>query len=288
METAAGFFFLALLLTACFVLVRRAWQLIRRWSSQSRSEPVPPGGAARRTPAHARRHGRAGQSQSNCIDAVRGTRIPQPGDPRAGQPVQERRHQSEPPGGAKRSRPRVGQSQSFEAAIGFAALAASPEIPSGRTDWAVRSLRRCPQELEHFIYRLLASHAEYPVIGPALSQLDEGVSWPELARFVAMRREAGEEITAEVLRRNVARRLAPVVESFLDRFEDELGPEFRTAFDEWRETTVDTGVPAGIRARLGASIRRAACAPRRTPARARRVAPECARANAQAIGAARG
>jgi Na+-transporting methylmalonyl-CoA/oxaloacetate decarboxylase gamma subunit len=128
----------------------------------------------------------------------------------------------------------------FEAAIGLTALAARTEIPPGQTNWAVRALGRCPEGLERFLYHLLAKHAEYPVIGPVLSQLDEGVNWVELARFVAGRRASGEEITAETFRRNVPRRLAPNVESFLDRFEDELGAEFRPAFDEWRATTVDT------------------------------------------------
>ena len=87
---------------------------------------------------------------------------------------------------------------------------------------------------------MLVKHAEYPVIGPALSQIDEDVNWAELAQFIAARRAAGEEITAETFRRNVPRRLAPNIEAFLDRFEDELGPDFRFAFDEWRATTVDT------------------------------------------------
>ena len=128
----------------------------------------------------------------------------------------------------------------FESAIGLSALASRPSIPPGQTDWAIRLLRRCPPELEPFVFRMLAKHAEHPVIGSALSQLDEGVTWPELARFIAARIAAGEEVTAEMFRRNVARRLAPGIESFLDRFEDQLGSDFRAAFDEWRETTVDT------------------------------------------------
>jgi hypothetical protein len=128
----------------------------------------------------------------------------------------------------------------FEAAIGFAALAVRAEIPPGQTDWTVRALRRCPEEIERFLFRMLARHAEYPVIGPALSKLDEGVNWVELAQFIGARCAAGEEITAETFRRNVPRRLAPNVENLLDRFEDVLGPDFRLAVDEWRATTVDT------------------------------------------------
>ncbi len=131
-------------------------------------------------------------------------------------------------------------SSEFEAAIGFAALTARAEIPPGQTDWTVRTLRRCPTELEAFVFRMLVKHAEYPVIGPALNQIDEDLNWAELARFIAARRATGEEITAETFRRNVPRRLAPKIEAFLERFEDELGPDFRAAFDEWRATTVDT------------------------------------------------
>jgi ATP-dependent Clp protease ATP-binding subunit ClpC len=131
-------------------------------------------------------------------------------------------------------------SSDFEAAIGFAALAARAEIPSGQTDWTLRALRRCSEEIERFVFRMLARHAEYPVIGPTLNLLDELVNWPELAQFIAARRAAGEEITAETFRRNVPRRLAPSIENLLDRFEDELGLEFRLAFDDWRATTVDT------------------------------------------------
>jgi ATP-dependent Clp protease ATP-binding subunit ClpC len=128
----------------------------------------------------------------------------------------------------------------FEAAIGLAALAARTDIPAGQTNWAVRALGRCPEGLERFLYHVLEKHAEYPVIGPVLTQIDEGVNWVELARFIAVRRESGEEVTAETFRRNVPRRLSPNVENFLERFDDELGPDFRAAFDEWRATTVDT------------------------------------------------
>src|SRR5262245_34822988 len=128
----------------------------------------------------------------------------------------------------------------FEMAIGFAALARRDELPSGQTDWMVRTLSRCPGAVERFVFRALARHAEYPVIGPALSQLDNDISWLELAQFIAARRADGEEITAETFRRNVPRRFAPMIENFLERFEDVLGPDFRPAFSEWQATTVDT------------------------------------------------
>ena len=137
-------------------------------------------------------------------------------------------------------------SSEFELAIGFAALAERDEIPAEQTDWMVRTLGRCPGAVERFVFRALARHAEYPVIGPALSKLDDDINWAELAQFIATRRADGEEVTAETFRRNVPRRFAPMIENFLDRFEDVVGPEFRPAFSEWRVTTVDTDFLQGF------------------------------------------
>ena len=67
----------------------------------------------------------------------------------------------------------------------------------------------------------------------------------ELARFIGARRSAGEDVTAETFRRNVPRRLAPTIESFLDRFEDELGSEFCDAFEEWRRGVDRHRLPSG-------------------------------------------
>ena len=100
-------------------------------------------------------------------------------------------------------------SADFEAAIGFAALAARAEIPPEQTSWAVRALSHCSEELEPFVFAMLAKHAEYPVIGPALTKLDDGVNWVELASFIGVAGQPGEDVTAETFRRNVRGGLAP-------------------------------------------------------------------------------
>ncbi len=92
---------------------------------------------------------------------------------------------------------------------------------------------------------MLLRHADRPVIGSALSQIDEGVSWDALAEFVRDRQQH-EEVTVETFRRNVARRLADDLERFIDRYEHDLGPGFRQAFDDWRTTTVDTEFLTGF------------------------------------------
>ena len=43
----------------------------------------------------------------------------------------------------------------------------------------------------------------------------------------------------ETFRGQVPIRLVPTIESLIDSFEDELGEGFRSAFEEWRGTTVD-------------------------------------------------
>jgi hypothetical protein len=127
----------------------------------------------------------------------------------------------------------------FVAALGLSALARRPDIPPLWTDWAIRALRRVPSELEPYIFAALEKGASYPVIGPALTQLDEGIRWDYLARFIQRRQAAGETVDVETFRRNVPLRLAEAVESFIDRYEDELGAAFRESFEAWRRGTID-------------------------------------------------
>jgi ATP-dependent Clp protease ATP-binding subunit ClpC len=237
-EAAVGFWFLVLLITGVILAANWAVRAVRRWTGArrekaSRQPGKSPDGAQIDEKLQKAREVAAKLSQEQ------GWLNPEvvQQDERFKQAVAEL---SSPEVEGQVALTAAKSASVFEAAIGLTALAARDDVPTGQTDWAIRSLRRCPGELEPFIFRMLLKHAEYPVIGPALSQLDEGISWVELARFIGMRRAAGEEITAETFRRNVARRLAPSIENFLDRFEDELGPDFRTAFDEWRATTVDT------------------------------------------------
>jgi ATP-dependent Clp protease ATP-binding subunit ClpC len=126
------------------------------------------------------------------------------------------------------------------AALGLTALAERDTVPQEWTDRAISYLRRCPQPLEPLVFRTLVRHASHPVIGSALSQIDEGIQWDALAEFIAARRKVGEVVDVEMFRRNVARRLAEDIERFVDTYEEMLGEGFRQAFEEWRATTVDT------------------------------------------------
>ncbi len=127
----------------------------------------------------------------------------------------------------------------YIACMALAALAERDDVPPEWTDSAVRALRRVPNEVEPFVYGALVNHAAYPVIGPALAQLDEGINWQYLARFVRDRRAGGEPVSVETFRGQVPIRLVPTIESLIDSFEDDLGEGFRSAFEEWQGTTVD-------------------------------------------------
>ena len=127
----------------------------------------------------------------------------------------------------------------YIACMALAALAERDDVPPEWTDSAVRALRRVPNEVEPFVYGALVKHAAYPVIGPALAQLDEGINWQYLARFVRDRRAGGEPVSVETFRGQVPIRLVPTIESLIESFEDELGEGFRSAFEEWQGTTVD-------------------------------------------------
>ncbi len=127
----------------------------------------------------------------------------------------------------------------YVACMALAALAERDDVPPEWTDSAVRALRRVPNEVEPFVYGALVKHAAYPVVGPTLAQLDEGISWQFLAGFIRDRRARGELVSVETFRGQVPIRLVPTIESLIDSFEDELGEGFRSAFEEWRGTTVD-------------------------------------------------
>ena len=129
-------------------------------------------------------------------------------------------------------------SADFEAAIGFAALAARAEIPPGQTSWTVRTLSHCSEELEPYIFAALESQASYPVIGPALTQLDEGIDWEEPRSVHPQAAGSRRDRHVETFRRNV-RWASRNGRSFIEAWKDELGSEFCDAFEEWRRGTID-------------------------------------------------
>jgi ATP-dependent Clp protease ATP-binding subunit ClpC len=238
-DAIGGAVFLILMLGVIFVVVVRVLEWTRKWPRARRSpeqlEPSPATGFS--------------QTEERELQKVRETAralAPEHAWLNPGVLQQDRRFRravedlSQPSLQGKVALSAAKSREPLEAAIGFTALAAREEIPPGQTDWAIRFVRRCSGDLEPFVFQMLAKHAEYPVIGAALNQLDEGVTWDHVARFIVLRRQAGEEVTVETFRRNTARRLAPQIQSFLDSYEEEAGPDFRAAFEEWRETTVDT------------------------------------------------
>lgn len=127
----------------------------------------------------------------------------------------------------------------YVACMALAALAKRDDVPQWWTDSAVRALRRVPNEVEPFIYAALVEHAALPVIGPVLAQLDEQINWQYLAHFIGDRQAKGEVVSVETFSGQVPIRLVPTIEQLIDSYDDELGEGFRSAFDEWRETTVD-------------------------------------------------
>jgi ATP-dependent Clp protease ATP-binding subunit ClpC len=133
----------------------------------------------------------------------------------------------------------TGSETSAVAALGFFALAHRDDVPREWTTRAISTLASCDAVLEPFVYRALLENAGYPIIGPALCKLDEGINWEALARFVEARMRAGEHVDAETFRRNVPLRMIGSVESFIDRFEPYLGGDFRVACEEWRAGAVD-------------------------------------------------
>jgi ATP-dependent Clp protease ATP-binding subunit ClpC len=118
------------------------------------------------------------------------------------------------------------------ASMALAALELREDVPDSWVAWAARNANR-PSVLEDtFLLRALAVHATEPVVRSILPQVGQ-INEALVADFVRRRREAGEEIDEETftgLRLDGSEEL----ESFIDRYENELGPEFRIAFEEWR------------------------------------------------------
>ena len=124
------------------------------------------------------------------------------------------------------------------AALGLSAIARRGEhLDQWRID-AIRLLASCSSPVEPFVYRTLVDMPG-PVIGPALSKLDNDVDWQALAAFIEQRRARGERVDVETFRRNLPVRFVDLLEAFVDRFESYLGDDFRGAFDEWKRTAVD-------------------------------------------------
>ena len=125
------------------------------------------------------------------------------------------------------------------AALGLSGVIRRGVAPSEWTTEAISLLSNCSPAVEPFIYQALVKTASYPVIGPSLAKLDDGIRWGLLAEFIQDRQEAGETIDVDTFRRNVPVRFVSMLETFIERNRRTVGDEFVAAFEEWRRTAVD-------------------------------------------------
>ena len=123
-------------------------------------------------------------------------------------------------------------SDGWIASMALAALAERADVPNDWVVWAMRNPARPSHCEDTLLLRALAAHATAPVIGSVLPAL-ESIRDDLIAEFVSKRVENGERVNVSTFDKVTLEQIE-TVESFLDRFEDELGPEFRPSFEEWR------------------------------------------------------
>jgi len=118
------------------------------------------------------------------------------------------------------------------ASMALAALAERDDVPEDWVAWAARNPARPSNCEDALLLRALGRHATAPVIGSALTAIG-AVRDEHLAEFVRARSERGEPIGASTFA-SLTLDDADKVEAFIERFEPELGVEFREGFHEWR------------------------------------------------------
>jgi ATP-dependent Clp protease ATP-binding subunit ClpC len=123
-------------------------------------------------------------------------------------------------------------SDGWVASMALAALAQRSDVPSEWVTWAIRNTVRPSVCEDRLLLRVLAISADRPVIGSVLSAL-ESISDNLVAEFVQDRIAQGEVVDANTFDR-VSLDAAEDIEGFIDRFESELGPDFRRSFETWR------------------------------------------------------
>ena len=85
---------------------------------------------------------------------------------------------------------------------------------------------------DRLLLRALAVHSAQPVIGAGLQAL-ESLRDEVVAEFVGQRIALGEQVNVDTFDK-VSLESADNPEAFIDRFEGDLGPDFRRSFETWR------------------------------------------------------
>jgi ATP-dependent Clp protease ATP-binding subunit ClpC len=118
------------------------------------------------------------------------------------------------------------------ASMALAALRRRDDVPEEWVTWAARNPVRPSVCEDVLLLRALAAHATEPVIGAVLPVV-ESIRQEAIAEFVQDRLANGERLSTSTFDR------VPLdgihgVEAFVDRYEDQLGADFRRCFEEWR------------------------------------------------------
>ena len=118
------------------------------------------------------------------------------------------------------------------ASMALAALAQREDIGDDWLTWAARNPVRPSVCEDRLLLRALAVHSRQPVIGAGLQAL-ESLRDEVVAEFVRERISRGEQVAVDTFDK-VSLETADDLEAFIDRFEGDLGPDFRRSFQTWR------------------------------------------------------
>ena len=121
------------------------------------------------------------------------------------------------------------------ASMALAALAQRDDVPYEWVIWATRHPGRPSNVEDAFLLDALATHAVEPVIGAVLPALGSIRSEAALD-FVRKRFERGEVVSTATFERASLddEDQISAIEAFIDTYERDLGPDFRSSFDSWR------------------------------------------------------
>ena len=123
-------------------------------------------------------------------------------------------------------------SDGWVASMALAALAERDDVPSEWVTWAMRNPVRPSICEDRLILRALAVQADRPAIGSVLQAM-EGLQDQFVAGFVRERVERGEVVDTTTFEK-VSLDAADSIEALIDRFDDDLGPDFKESFERWR------------------------------------------------------